>query len=1239
MQSYNIFAVDARELYKTYATLSLAPCVSIETGFIQECVHDIRVGTKQNSDDAIVLFRNILLDPVYLDMVLYLFNSAKYNSVVYRLESYLWIHQPVYDGAATLIRGIIRASGARSEHNITWQLLPSIKCEVLLHSRMHALSSVYKTDLYNISKVRSFVYTSLPTFAVHNIDIVARPVVFTLYTHDSPLDEVESVAAVKLAVELCLSHSTPLETTGYNTDPETPRWDSTRYFDFAGTIGAHTVFVTEINVRGRFCPSQEQLQCMSTYIGPLADAKGVGCLSSIDLFFTSHDREHVPANFHQYVEQIKTYDTDMRLEHEGQCSEIVYVQHKVSSAEYADVMQKQRALADLHREYHQQFGSSVLLDSGMHTIAAYNVTMPTHTGVASRNQQIQPSVKQMAELRQQRENTAHMVGVLNLLGVSILPHNVATQSTMNLREHSVGANSVVFSLVGGVFSRTDAVNLMNTTFWLATSRFATTSDVELVNLSSTIAGTLYFDALSISQSKSLCQQVASLKTYLNTAALQWQARVTQHIVIRDDMKHRGIRLQERMQPFIAASSYTMRVSVTIPVEASMLNALLIKVLKSVIFNKASLSLVQLVSTSRVVGGAAATSDDDGVRAAIAHTRVVYELRVASMETCTLSKTTNTEDYYAELMTVVSGLFAVDIAVEILAVCVVTNTLFATWLDSPGDNCTAPSVCSNNSIGHAGFQHEFVNASSGNTYTESCVLQTEIAVNARFDHLHDASVDVLHARDMQQKLMFGSEVSLVVVMLATFRMQNDRVQSLDLVRVFNNLYVPVWHVRENSSETETSLMVGESRFHPRREYNSSTTLTLYTYGLSADEKVDCKSEYRVSGPKGCVRNLSISVVPEDARCMEVVATNSRVDIDALKRFIFTKTTAEMWQSQNTAVSIRSEMQADFQDIECNFGVHTLVNALIRDHPQTIRFLVQAQHMTQRSVVVQHTAPFVHIPAYMESVVRLAVTTHNVKPDVSHITTTATLHLYTKGITHSTAVAFFGIMLQEYIITQMLHETDIELDIIHIERLVQYTPSFPGDLFDAEESSEQLYIQVGVNNMRECFEIQHIVAQRVIDKVIYGMRIQITIIDTLATPVTCENMIYLEYNSASCGGETGAQTLPNTLLLSPAARVSGGTILSNNASCLPRQNGDGKQCTAQLSSSDVGLFFATLKLLVAQLDPMSFYFTHGVIFCGLDMRLLRPLILAPLLDVYGVFTLHIPIPDCVFSRVISPIPPMF
>ena len=1231
MESYNIFAVDARELYKTYATVSSTVCLSIETGFIQECIHDIRVGTKQYSDDAIVLFRNILLDPVYLDMVLYLFNSAKYNSVVYRLETYLWIHQLVYDDAATLVRGIIRASGVQSGHNVTWQLLPSVKCEVRLHSKMHALSSVYKTDLYNISKVRSFVYTSLPTFAVHNIDIVARPVVLTLYTHDSPLDEIASVKAVKRAVESCLPRSTPLVTGGDNTGPGTPRWESTRYFDFASNVGAHPVFVTEIKVQKVFCPSQEQLQCMSTYVGPLADGPGVDCVSSISLFFTSHNREHVPANFRQYVEQIQEYDTGMRLEHVGECSEIVYVQHQVSSTEYSDVMQKQQALADLHRAYHRQFGSSVLLDSGMNTIAIYNVTMPTNTGGASKNQHIQTSVQDAAELRQQRENIAHMVAVLNLLGVPMLSHHIAAQSTMNLREDSVGADTtarhVFFSLVGGVIARTDAVHLMNTTFWLATSRFATTSDVELVNMSSTITGTLYFDALSISQSKSLCLQVERQKTRVKTAALQWNARVTQRIVIRDDMKHRGIRLQQRMQPFIAASTYTMRVSVIIPVEASMLNALLIEVLKSVIFNKASLAFVRLVSTSRIVRFAAPVlgepSDNDDMRVPIACTRVVYELLVTSMEACTLSRTTNTEDYYAKLMTVVSGLFAVDIAVEILAVCVVTNTLFAISLESPGDTCTAPNVCSNNSIGHASFQDEFLNASSDNTYAESCALSTEIAVNARFDHLHNVSVDVLYVRNMQKTLMFGSKTPLLVVMLATFRIHNDRVPTLDIVRVFSNLYVPEHYVRENSSNA--SLMAGESRFHPKREANASTTFTIYTYGLSADEKINCKSEYRVSGPKACVWNLSISVVPDDARCMEVVATNSRIDIAALKRFVFTQTTAEILQTQDTAVSIRSVMQADFQDIECNFGVHTLVNALIRDYPQTIRLQVQTQHMTQHSVVVQHTAPFVHIPEYIEGVLRLVVATHNVKPDVSHITTTAKLHLYTTGITHSTAVAFFGIMLQEYILTQMPQKTDIALHIAHIQRLVQYTPSFPDVLFDVEESSEQLYIQVEVYKMRECFEIQHIVAQRIIEKMIYGMRIQITIIDTLATPVTCENMLYLEYNSVSCGEGTGVQTLPNTLPSSPETRAFGGTILSNNASCLPRQNGNGKQCTAQLFSSDVGLFFATLKLLAAQLDPMSFYFTHRVVFCGLDMPLLRPLISAPLLAFYGAFALLIPFPD--------------
>jgi len=496
-----------------------------------------------------------------------------------------------------------------------------------------------------------------------------------------------------------------------------------------------------------------------------------------------------------------------------------------------------------------------------------------------------------------------------------------------------------------------------------------------------------------------------------------------------------------------------------------------------------------------------------------------------------------------------------------------------------------------------------------------VLSTELAVNARFDHLDNALVDALHVRDMQKTLMFDSKLPLLVVTLATFRVLSDLVQTLDLVTVFTNLYVPAQYTGGNFSSS-TSLIAGESGLHPRRGPNASTTFTLYTFGMSADEKQNCQSEYLVSGPKACVRNLSVSIPPEDATCMEVVATNSRIDIDGLKRLIFTKTTAEMQQTQNTAVSIRSVLQANLQEIECSFGVHTLVNALIQDYPQTIRLTVQEQYMTQHSVVVQHTTPFVHIPEYVESVIRLVVATHKVQPGVSRMTTTAKLHLHTKGITRSTAVAFFGIMLQEYVVTQMLQDTNIRLDIMHIQRLEQYTPSFPGVLFDIDESQEQLYILVSVYNMRECVEIQHIVAQRVIDKMIYGMRIQITIIDSVATPVTCENMIYLEYNSVSCGQTTDAQNLPNTLPTSLAGRVSGGILLSNNASCFSRQDGDAKACTAQLSASDVGLFFATLKLLTAQLDPMSYHFTHAVIVCGLDMRLLRPLILTPLLDFYGM-----------------------
>ena len=60
--------------------------ICTKTGLEGECLRDIQLGMTDRSNDAIVCFWNILLDPMYLDKVLYLFNSARYNSITYKMQ-------------------------------------------------------------------------------------------------------------------------------------------------------------------------------------------------------------------------------------------------------------------------------------------------------------------------------------------------------------------------------------------------------------------------------------------------------------------------------------------------------------------------------------------------------------------------------------------------------------------------------------------------------------------------------------------------------------------------------------------------------------------------------------------------------------------------------------------------------------------------------------------------------------------------------------------------------------------------------------------------------------------------------------------------------------------------------------------------------------------------------------------------------------------------------------------------
>ena len=1222
MQQYDIFAIRPNSQYTEYASMSSTNCLTVETGFVQDCAHDIRVGTITLSDFAIVLFRNILLDPVYLDMSMHLFSSAEYNSIVYKVESYLWVKTssplPLPAG------GIVVAQRDETTQFLHTSVLPvalsgniscttqeSYRCALVLESEMFRHSEAYKTDIYNVSKLRSFVYTSLQVFAVFNIDIVTRPRKISMHTHGSMLRPDESTLQMKTAVQMCLAVST-------TTTRCCGQSGSKHYMQF-GAPGTPSISVIEYFVEASFCPSHAQLKCISTHIGPLASTKGVQCVADIDVLFTSENAQQGLETFEEYVQQIKMFDSAMQIHQIEPCMKMLYIQHRGSTTEYANAIQKQKILGQLHAVYQQHFATEVIFDSGVHSLVTYNVTMSQHSA-QNPESSAQNSTQTLLLLQAvQKERMAH---VLHALGVNIALESISTPNIMSLRKTfqvdskgSQEAASLIFVITGVFLSRTNVMALVNNTIWLSTARFANASSVELSALSSSISGTLFFDALSVSDAHALCAHVdAHADLFQLHKTMHYRTIVTQSFVVADVLMSEIIPVQISMQPHIAESRYVLRVSMSIPVETSMMNELLIEVLKKVIFKNAVQSSVRLASLSQQAPTRVPIRQNGSTpqeMPTVEYTHVIYEMPIVHIQQCMLTQNTNTPDYYAELTTVISGLFAIDVAIQLRAVCLVTNILHSSSHTTPateqqqqtpddtvGGFCPRQLCNSNSSRGQTAFMAAFPDTTFANitlriSYSETCELQTELVVAAHVDQLTNAAMDTQHMMLLKKTIAFGSTEELTVGTQATFRLLNDEMDASMFVEVFDRLNAPV-RMQESSSDGSVSIF------------------SLYNDGMSAAEKDDCHDRPTANA---CVQNLSVSHNSGNkhhhntrAGCIEIEASNSRINIAMLKRFIMGKTTPDMLLA--TSIGIYSQLDAHIQRIPCNGGVQSIVTALMSPlEAEHTRFDIMPKHTIQLTLAIEHTAPFGSTSSYMDNVLRFvpAIAKLAVEAEQYQVSTTAEMHLHTTGITHTMAMAFFEIMMREYFAVHLPKDSIVAMRITEIYPIVQYKSSFPDSLFDDVESLEQLYIKVHISNMRECAEIQPIVTEAVIRNTIYGVPINVKLIDTDGVHVTCNNSVYLEYTSTECNDDT---MLPLRQL--SGKQVSGGTVLSSDVTCLAAQ---GHECAARLSSSDVGIFYAILRIVTTQLNPLVYYFRHIVHFCGLDTRLLAPLVTTQALGFFG------------------------
>jgi len=1152
-------------------------------GFLQDCEHDIRAAIRADSDNAVVLFRNLLLDPVYLDLVLFMFSSASYNSIVYHLESYLWIQTTLSSSAALL-------ASMPTAMNITRQTQSSVRCSLVLESALLLSPSARKTDLYNISKLRSYVYTSLQTYAVDNIDIIARPRHVSMYLHDSRLNETAIRVQMALALRTCIPPQ--------RGDPAT---FSINQFIRRAVGAAPSVIVTEIVVLGHFCPSAMQLDCIRDFTGDLTTTPDATCVADIDILFSASNPDEVLSTFENYIAQLQVHDVDMRLQRSDACARVLYIRHKSSSEKYADVIAQLHTLSELHAAYNSKFDGAVLFDSGVHTLATYNVTMRLRSSLQAASTASALEFKRTSqELAQQKK---HVVRVLNLLGVYVEEASVGTPSGMSLRQDTTYADGLIFSLTGTVLSVAEVTTLVNTTMWLITSRYAGMDQIVVRGVTSTISGSLLFEGLSVVQAQALCGHVHMYRVnYVPETSPRFYATVVQEFIIPSTLQTQGIAAQKHlMQHWVQTSSYTFRVTVRIPIEVSKLNALLVEVIKTVIFTKATSPHVVLASLS---GQAVVLGDGHGfpvttTSASTEYAYMVYELPVPTVVECDIGHNTNSEDYYMEIQSVVSGLFGVSVGFELHSACLVRNMLRPTERHRTIPQC-ADLVCNDGVVALYAATHAFLNHTSV-AYGEKCQLHTTLTANARFEHVGDPSVRPADFVALHTVLMYGHTGSpqLNIGMQATMSILDNDADPAQIEQVFASIYTPRNHSSNHSSSSVQPSANGVAGFFAH-----------FNDGMSAREKKSCvrASQELVLLPMACMQNLSVSQSHGDANasCLLFSTLNSRIDLNALRRFIMAKTTPQMQQTR--AITIHNRLDAHVESMACTGGVPNLVAALIQSEAAaSTRFDIDTKYSAHLQLVVQHRTPFVHIADYRANVLRLLLP-DQVVPIQWHMSTSAVLHLYTQGVSVGAAEAFFQTLLQEYIKTQLPTSSTVSVLVVRIQEIQRYTAVFPGTLYKAGESRVQLYVLVHLHGLQNCSEIQPIIEKRVVHQQIHGMIVQATIVDGAESRVTCNNSVQLEYGSVRC----------NTLAVEPHASslvgiiVAGGVVVSGNSSCLLGQS---SQCSGHLSSSDAGLFYSILRILTTDMSQLWYYFEHVVSFCGLDAGLLGTLITTESLDFFG------------------------
>jgi len=450
---FDVYPVDMTRINTFFEDNQTISCVHLELFSQYECERDINVGM-YNDTSAFVFMRNLLIDPIFLDIILVIFKGAYFKSILYSFESIMWL-----DGHMLLESLYLQTK--LHAINITHTVSTGFQCDVLIDSTIPPYMQWYMSDKHNISNLRTYLHKKLEKSGVQNMDFSAKPSFVTLYKENSWEDENILPSALRCLVD------DKKEIPEYHIGTFNKRG----YFSDVMQIG---ISITIFDV---FCPTEIQTMCMYKFIGILEQP--IDCTSKLNILYTGDE---------DVSTLVDIFENDVNIGIQSTiCSPIIFSRQFVSSEFYETIWYVRREIEKVRNLYKE---IDILLDLGASTLSVYNIDVLV---------EVEKESDLLISTKYQHLNTTssyEFTRFFEIMNVHIVKEFLTRNSNMQL-SHVNTNDFMTCTVIGYIPTIIDIENALNGMLYTMDSGNENTrANVSVVEFSRTVTGTLLFRNLT-----------------------------------------------------------------------------------------------------------------------------------------------------------------------------------------------------------------------------------------------------------------------------------------------------------------------------------------------------------------------------------------------------------------------------------------------------------------------------------------------------------------------------------------------------------------------------------------------------------------------------------------------------------------------------------------------------------------------------------------------------------------------